>query len=89
VNDTELGTTDCEKVAVGATDAATPVAPEVGVTAVTVGGALGVTAFDACDSEPVPVELVAETVNVYVVPFVSPETVVDVGAGVPETLVVV
>jgi hypothetical protein len=40
VNDTVLGTTAWENVAVGATDTATPVAPWLGVTVVTVGGVL-------------------------------------------------
>jgi len=40
----------------------------------TVGGA-GVTAFDCCDSAPKPVEFLAATVKVYVVPFVRPVTV--------------
>jgi hypothetical protein len=40
VNDTVLGTTACENVADGATDTATPVAPELGATLVTVGGVL-------------------------------------------------
>jgi hypothetical protein len=40
VNDTVLGTTAWENVAVGATDTATPVAPLPGVTAVTAGGVL-------------------------------------------------
>ena len=39
VNDTVLGVTGCENVADGATDTATPVAPELGVTLVTVGAA--------------------------------------------------
>ena len=47
VNDTVLGVTGCENVADGATDTALPVAPEPGVTLVTDGGAVGVTAFDA------------------------------------------
>jgi hypothetical protein len=38
VNDTVLGTTAWENVTAGATDTATPVAPELGVTAVTTGG---------------------------------------------------
>ena len=38
VNDTVLGVTGWENVADGATDTATPVAPELGVTLVTVGG---------------------------------------------------
>jgi hypothetical protein len=32
----------------------------------------GVTAFDAADGEPVPLALLAVTVNVYVVPLVRP-----------------
>jgi hypothetical protein len=35
-------------------------------------GALGVTEFDGADAGPVPMALVALTVNVYVVPLVSP-----------------
>ncbi len=38
VNDTVLGTTGWENVAVGATETGTPVAPALGVTVVTVGG---------------------------------------------------
>ena len=38
VNDTVLGTTAWENVAVGATETGTPVAPALGVTVVTVGG---------------------------------------------------
>jgi hypothetical protein len=64
VNDTVPGVTACENVAVGATDTATPVAPELGVTAVTAGGTLGVTAFDGDEAGPVPTALVADTVNV-------------------------
>ena len=64
VNDTVLGCTACENVAVGATDAETPVAPELGVTAVTAGGTDGVTAFDDDDADPVPTAFVADTVNV-------------------------
>ena len=40
VNDTVLGVTGCENVADGATDTATPVAPEPGATLVTDGGVL-------------------------------------------------
>src|SRR6516165_12054562 len=64
VNDTVLGTTACENVADGATEAATPVAPELGVTAVTVGGADGVTALDGADAGPLPFALDADTVKV-------------------------
>ena len=64
VNDTVLGTTACENVAVGATETATPVAPALGVTAVTVGGRLGVTALDCDEAGPVPFTLVADTVKV-------------------------
>jgi hypothetical protein len=38
VNDTVLGVTACENVAVGATDTGTAVAPALGVAVVTVGG---------------------------------------------------
>src|SRR5580704_12187594 len=64
VNDTVLGVTGCENVADGAADTATPVAPEPGVTLVTDGGTVGVTAFDGDDAGPVPTALVADTVNV-------------------------
>jgi len=40
------------------------VAPGLGVTLVTAGGALGVTAFDGDEAGPVPTALVADTVNV-------------------------
>jgi hypothetical protein len=64
VNDTVLGVTGWENVAVGATDTETPLDPELGVTAVTDGGTLGVTAFDGDDAGPVPTALAADTVNV-------------------------
>jgi hypothetical protein len=64
VNDTVPGVTACENVAVGATATATPVAPELGVTLVTVGGALGVTELDGEEDGPAPVVLVADTVKV-------------------------
>jgi hypothetical protein len=61
--------------------------PAVAVTPVGApGNVLGVTAFDGADAGPVPVALVAETVKVYVVPFVKPVTVVDVAGGVPLTV---
>jgi hypothetical protein len=64
VNDTVLGVTACENVADGATDTATPAAPELGVTAVTAGGTAGVTAFDGDDAGPAPTALAADTLNV-------------------------
>jgi hypothetical protein len=64
VNDTVFGTTACENVAAGATDTATPVAPDVGAVLVTAGGAFGVTALEGDDAGPVPVAFVADTVNV-------------------------
>ena len=64
VNVAVLGVTACENVADGATETATPVAPEAGVTLVTDGGTAGVTAFDGDDAGPVPTALVADTVNV-------------------------
>ena len=46
------------------------------VTAVGAPGTVaGVTAVDALEKAEVPAELVAETLNVYAVPFVSPVTV--------------
>ena len=54
---------------------------EVADTAVgATGGPFGITAADAVDAAPVPAEFVAVTVNVYEVPFVSPETVHEVVA---------
>ena len=47
----------------------------------------GVTALDAADGGLVPFGLDAVTVNVYVVPLVSPVTVVLVGAGEPVMVV--
>ena len=64
VNDTVLGTTAWENVAVGATEAETPVAPELGVTLVTVGATFGVTALDCDDADPSPMALAADTVKV-------------------------
>jgi hypothetical protein len=64
VNDTVDGVTACENVADGATDAGTPVAPALGVTLVTCGGADGVTALDGEEAGPVPLALVAVTVKV-------------------------
>src|SRR5215468_6650771 len=48
---------------------------------------LGVTALDWAEAGPVPVALVALTVNVYVVPLVSPVMVVLVAGGEPVTVV--
>src|SRR5689334_22077577 len=64
VNDTVLGTTGCENVAVGATETETPVDPAVGVTLDTVGAAVGVTELDGDEAGPVPTALVAVTVKV-------------------------
>jgi hypothetical protein len=50
--------------------------------------AAGVTEFDAVEAGPVPTAFVADTVNVYAVPFVSPLTVADVAGGFPLTVVV-
>jgi hypothetical protein len=44
--------------------------------------------LDCADGGPLPLPFEAVTVNVYVVPFVSPVTVSLVGAGEPETVVV-
>jgi hypothetical protein len=46
----------------------------------------GVTALEAADCGPSPVGLEAVTRNVYVVPFVSPVTVVLVSGGEPVTV---
>jgi hypothetical protein len=47
----------------------------------------GVTALDGADDALLPMLFEATTVNVYVVPFVSPFTTVDVEGGVPVTVV--
>jgi hypothetical protein len=49
------------------------------------GNAAGVTLFDAVEAGPVPTLLVAATVQVYAVPFVSPVTVSGLAAPEPVT----
>ena len=49
-------------------------------------GAVGVTAFDAAETGPVPDEFDGVTVKVYGVPLVRPLTVAVVGAGFPVTV---
>ena len=49
----------------------------------------GVTAFEAEEGGPVPIALVAATVNVYVVPLTRPLIATLVAGGEPETVVVV
>jgi len=49
--------------------------------------AVGVTVFDAAEAGPVPTALVADTLNVYAVPLVSPVTVAVVAGGLPVTVV--
>ena len=51
--------------------------------------AAGVTLFDAAETGPVPTAFVADTLNVYAVPFVNPETVALVAGGLPLTVVAV
>jgi hypothetical protein len=46
-----------------------------------------VTALELADSGPVPAGFDGVTVNVYVVPLVSPEMLAVVGAGLPGTVV--
>jgi hypothetical protein len=46
------------------------------------GGSAGVTPLDAADGAPVPMTLVAVTVNVYEVPRVNPTTLAGLLAGV-------
>jgi hypothetical protein len=46
----------------------------------------GVTALDAADAGPVPTEFVADTLNVYDVPFVKPVTDALVAGGDPDTV---
>jgi hypothetical protein len=54
----------------------------------------GVTGSDGTDSSPLPAALVAWTVNVYVLPFVRPETIAlplldpGVGAGTVDVMLV-
>ena len=50
-------------------------------------GAVGVTALDGTDDGPVPTALVADTVNVYAVPFTNPDTTAWVTGGAPVTTV--
>ena len=50
------------------------------------GTVAGVTALDAAEAGPVPTALVAATVKVYAVPFVNPDTVVEVAGGLPDTV---
>jgi len=47
---------------------------------------LSVIALDGADAGPAPIALVADTVNVYVVPLVRPVTVVVVAGGAPVTV---
>ena len=49
--------------------------------------AAGMTAFDSAEAGPVPTALVADTLNVYAVPLVSPVTVTLVSGGLPVTVV--
>ena len=49
---------------------------------------LGVTAPDGNEPAPTPASLVAETTNVYAVPFDNPDTNTTVTGGEPETVVV-
>ena len=49
----------------------------------------GVTGLEAVDSALVPIAFVADTVKVYVVPLVRPETVVVEAGGLPVILTVV
>jgi hypothetical protein len=62
-------------VPVMVTDVPPSVLPLSGVKATIVGTASGVTPFDRVEAGPVPTALWALTVNVYVVPSVSPTTV--------------
>jgi hypothetical protein len=50
-------------------------------------GPVGVTAFDAAEAGPLPVAFDAWTTIVYEVPAVSPDTVVLVAGGEPDTVV--
>ena len=50
-----------------------------------IGGRTGVTLLDAAEAAPAPTPLVAVTVNVYAVPFVSPVTVIGLAAPVATT----
>jgi hypothetical protein len=50
------------------------------------GVVVGVTAFDGGDGALLPASFEAATVKVYVVPFVSPFTTVDVDGGEPVTV---
>ena len=54
-----------------------------GLANIIVWAAFGTTEFEAADAVPVPAELVAVTVMVYAIPFVSPVTVIGLAAPVP------
>ena len=84
IDDTDTG---WEKTALTGAVTAIPVAPAAGDVDVTPRDALGVTALEGPDGEPLPLGLDAVTTKVYVVPLVRPATVVLVGAGVPLTVV--
>ena len=47
------------------------------------------TVFEAVESGPVPMALVADTLKLYAVPSVSPVTVAVVAGGLPVTVVAV
>jgi hypothetical protein len=49
------------------------------------GAPMGITLFEGPDAAPVPMVLVAVTVNVYAVPLVSPLTVI--GLDIPELVI--
>ena len=61
-----------ETVATALPDVATPIMGASGTVPT------GVTLFDTADADPVPAAFIARTVNVYAVPFVSPDTTMDV-----------
>ena len=64
-----------------------PGAADTLVGAVGAVAAAGTTGSDGAEAGPVPTALVADTRNVYAVPFVSPVTVTPVTGGLPLTVV--
>ena len=50
------------------------------------GTVAGVTGDEADEAGPVPAALVADTVKVYAVPFVNPNTGAEVAGGLPDTV---
>jgi len=79
----ELKATGRLELAVAAKAGEVPKTCAPGLLKVIVWLACGVTEFEAAEAGPVPAELMAVTVKVYAMPFVSPVTVQGEAAQVP------